>query len=114
MSVVVFGDDLNGQVRAPEFAQLAADTVFGPCGDNLVLVIDLENRFGAKVHTDAAPLAIVPIPLGRAFPVASGKSDFRQYCILSEAAFCKDVFFRQGHVYGRSLDPVFETVSGIY
>ena len=61
MSFVVLGDDLNGQVRAPEFAQLAADTVFGPSGNNLVLIIEFENRFGAEVHTNAAPLAPLPV-----------------------------------------------------
>jgi hypothetical protein len=65
MSFVVLGDDLNSQVRAPEFAQLAADTVFGPGGNNLVLIIELENRFGAKVYANAAPLA--PLPVNEVF-----------------------------------------------
>jgi len=61
MSRIVLSDDLDGQVGASEFAQLAADTVFGPCGDNLVLVIELKHRFGAEVHADAAPLAPLPV-----------------------------------------------------
>jgi hypothetical protein len=61
MSFVVLGDDLNGQVRTPELAQLAADTVFGPGGDDLVLIIELENRFGAKVYANAAPFAPLPV-----------------------------------------------------
>jgi hypothetical protein len=61
MSRVVLGDDFNGQVRAPELTKFAADAVFGPCGDNLVLVIELENRFGAEVHAYTAPLAPLPV-----------------------------------------------------
>ena len=61
MSRIVLSDDLNGQVWASEFAQLAADTIFGPRGDNLVLVIELEHRFGAEVHTDTASLAPLPV-----------------------------------------------------
>jgi hypothetical protein len=58
---VVLNDDFNGQVGASELAQLAADAVFGPCGENLVLVIELEYRFGAEVHADAASLAPLPV-----------------------------------------------------
>ena len=61
MSRVILGDDFNGQVGASEFTQFTADTVFGPRGENLVLVIELEHRFGAKVHTDTAPLAPLPV-----------------------------------------------------
>jgi hypothetical protein len=57
----VFSYDFNGQVRTPELAQLAADTIFRPGRDNLVLVIEFENRFWAEVHANSTPLAPLPV-----------------------------------------------------
>jgi hypothetical protein len=55
------GKNFDGQIRTPEFAEPAADTVLGPSRNRLFPVIQLQNIFGTEFHADPASLAPVPV-----------------------------------------------------
>jgi hypothetical protein len=56
-----FTTDFYGKIGAPEFAKLAADTVLQPNCDGLFLFIKFQNVLGAKMDTNTASLAPVPV-----------------------------------------------------
>ena len=59
MGGILVDDDLDGQIRAAQFAHPAADAVFRPDRDSFVEGIQLEN-FG-RAETDADTAALAPI-----------------------------------------------------
>src|SRR4030042_2000931 len=52
---------LDRQIRAPQFAQLAANAILRPCRHHLVLIVQFQHLLGAKMHANPAPLAPVAI-----------------------------------------------------
>src|SRR4030042_3132544 len=52
---------LDCQIRAPQFAQFAANAILRPGRHHLIVFIQFQNLLGTKMHTNPAPLAPVAI-----------------------------------------------------
>jgi hypothetical protein len=57
MHSLLFFQDLDSRVWAPELAEPTADAIGGAGPDRLVFWVHLQNLFGAKSSTDAAAFA---------------------------------------------------------
>ena len=57
----LFYNHLDGKVRAPQFAEFAADTVLWTNSHGFVVVIELKDLFGAEMNADTASFAPLPV-----------------------------------------------------